>query len=54
MQVIKEEAKRAGLEHLAADIARQIKPTVRYTPMNCDQATGGQQGALSDGFLLFV
>ncbi|RCN41858.1 hypothetical protein ANCCAN_12186 [Ancylostoma caninum] len=35
MQVIKEEANRAGIGHLAADIAQQIKPTVRYTPMNC-------------------
>ncbi|EYC05778.1 hypothetical protein Y032_0080g1355 [Ancylostoma ceylanicum] len=35
MQVIREEARRAGVEHLAGDIANQIKPTVRYTPMNC-------------------
>ncbi|KAL6733910.1 hypothetical protein Aduo_004510 [Ancylostoma duodenale] len=35
MKVIKEEAKRAGVGHLAAEVAQQIKPTVRYTPMNC-------------------
>ncbi|RCN41857.1 hypothetical protein ANCCAN_12185 [Ancylostoma caninum] len=35
MQVIREEANRAGVGHLASDIALQIKPTVRYTPMNC-------------------
>ncbi|KAL6733908.1 hypothetical protein Aduo_004509 [Ancylostoma duodenale] len=44
MKVIKEEANRAGVGHLAADIAKQIKPTVRYTPMNCAKLDGRPGG----------
>ncbi|RCN41859.1 hypothetical protein ANCCAN_12187 [Ancylostoma caninum] len=49
MKVIKEEANKAGIGHLAADIAKQIKPTVRYTPMNCAKfnGQGGGGGAVN-------
>ncbi|KAK6744828.1 hypothetical protein RB195_011504 [Necator americanus] len=35
--VIKEEAKKAGLENLASDIGKQIKPTPYYTPIDCSE-----------------
>ncbi|RCN38529.1 hypothetical protein ANCCAN_15560 [Ancylostoma caninum] len=48
MQVIKEEANRAGIGHLAADIAQQIKPTVRYTPVNCFKVNNQGAGAAAN------
>ncbi|KAL6733907.1 hypothetical protein Aduo_004508 [Ancylostoma duodenale] len=48
MEVIKEEANRAGVGHLAADIAKQIEPTVRYIPMNCVKFNGQGGGDAVD------
>ncbi|KAL6733906.1 hypothetical protein Aduo_004507 [Ancylostoma duodenale] len=48
MKVIKEEANRAGVGHLAADIAQQIKPTVRYNPMNCVKVNNQGAGAVAN------
>ncbi|KAL6733905.1 hypothetical protein Aduo_004506 [Ancylostoma duodenale] len=48
MQVIKEETYRAGVGHLAADIALQMKPTVRYTPMNCVKVNTQGAGAVAN------
>ncbi|ETN86949.1 hypothetical protein RB195_025577 [Necator americanus] len=36
--VVKEEAKKAGLESLVSDIGKQIKPTPYYTPIDCSRA----------------
>ncbi|ETN81405.1 hypothetical protein RB195_011510 [Necator americanus] len=47
--VIREEAKKAGLENLVSDIGKQIKPTPYYTPIDCSKV-GAQVPADTGGF----
>ncbi|KAK6742537.1 hypothetical protein RB195_010041 [Necator americanus] len=47
--VIKEEARKVGLENLVSDIGKQIKPTPYYTPIDCSVAGAAVQPPVNTG-----
>ncbi|KHJ83947.1 hypothetical protein OESDEN_16345, partial [Oesophagostomum dentatum] len=52
MQALRQEAKKAGLQSLPPEVGKQIKPTIYYTPMLCNEAaeTGATYNDTTNGY----